>query len=121
MHPRLIASSLVLGALVTSQAALSAQHQIFSLDGDAIYDELGISVAGVGDVDKDGQPDFAIGAHQIAGIGFVRVHSGADGRVLHTFRGDNLDDTFGRSVARIGDVDKDGFADILVGAPQECG
>ena len=61
-------------------------------------------VAGVGDVDDDGVPDFA-------GAGSsVRVWSGADGSQLHFIPGAD-------SVAGIGDLNGDGNADFVVGSP----
>jgi hypothetical protein len=49
------------------------------------------------------------------------VHSGADGRALHTFTGETAGEGLGTSPANVGDVDGDGHADILVGAWQYAG
>ena len=38
--------------------------------------------------------------------------------VLYTFNGDLPDDSFGRSVSAAGDVNGDGYADLIVGAPE---
>jgi hypothetical protein len=46
----------------------------------------------------------------------VFVWSGNDGGLLHWFVGDSPGDFFGSDVDGIGDVDADGFADVLVGA-----
>ena len=42
--------------------------------------------------------------------------SGNDGKVLYTFNGDSAGDAFGWSVSGAGDVNKDGYADLIVGA-----
>jgi hypothetical protein len=53
------------------------------------------------------------------GGGYAKVYSGRDGAVLLTLEGeDRANDQFGRHAAGIGDVDGDGCADVVVGAPQ---
>ena len=44
--------------------------------------------------------------------------SGSDGTRLHTFTGENAGDAFGIGAPAIGDVNRDGFADLVVGAWQ---
>ncbi|MCU0725545.1 MAG: VCBS repeat-containing protein, partial [Planctomycetes bacterium] len=91
---------------------------IYTLTGDGSGEAFGRAVAGVGDVDGDGCPDFAVGSHfspTVTQIGFVRVFSGADGSTLHTFRGSGTPHRFGRSVSGAGDVNADGCSDIIVG------
>jgi FG-GAP repeat len=85
-------------------------------DGD---DEFGIALAGIGDVDGDGVPDVAIGAHHDdlpqANMGSVRVCSGADGSTIHLVKGDEDHDDLGHAVDGCGDVDLDGVPDFLGG------
>jgi hypothetical protein len=91
----------------------------------------GLAIAGAGDVDADGLADLVLGKDDVdpslagaayvvfgqAGdgvvdLGAVKAGTGA-GFVIHG--GDELDNA-GRSVAGPGDLDGDGFADLLIGA-----
>ena len=94
---------------------------LYTFDGDDAGDQLGISVSGAGDVNGDGFADLIVGARLDDNNGFdsgsVRVYSGIDGNVLYTFDGDNRFDELGVSVSGAGDVNGDGFADLIVGAP----
>lgn len=101
--------------------AARAQTALYTVTGNAAGDQLGKSVAGVGDVDADGRDDFAFGIPytDVGGpnSGSVQVRSGRTGAVLFTFNGLLPGDRLGESVARAGDVNRDGHADIIAGAP----
>jgi hypothetical protein len=88
-------------------------------NGSAANDRLGYDVDGVGDVDKDGHADFMGGAYQATagGPGYVRVWSGQTGALLREIQGQAADDDFGRTCAGAGDLNGDGWPDIVVGAP----
>lgn len=93
-----------------------------SAQGDDTHDELGISVAFLGDVNKDGFGDFAAGAQNataggLATAGAVRVHSGFDGVKLHEILGNATGDAYGSALAGLGDADGDGLGDWIAGAP----
>jgi hypothetical protein len=78
-------------------------------------DELGTGVEGVGDTNGDGIPDVA--ASGPAGPGVAYIYSGRDGHILHEFRSSRRDEIFGNHVSGAGDIDGDGFADVIIGAP----
>jgi hypothetical protein len=95
--------------------------------GESARDEAGDAVAGGGDVDGDGYDDVLVGAWLedasalSVGVAYLvrGVQSGdldlssADARMY----GASRDDWAGSSVAIPGDVNGDGYDDILVGAP----
>jgi large repetitive protein len=93
---------------------------LFTFNGDTAQDLLGISVSGAGDVDRDGVPDLIAGApgNAINGSfsGSARVYSGLNGELLYTFHGDSEGDYLGGAVSDAGDVNRDGSADVIVGA-----
>jgi len=91
---------------------------LWSADG-APGDELGTGVEAAGDTNGDGIPDVV--ASGPAGPGVARIYSGRDGRVLHEFRGPNAVENFGNHVSGTGDVDRDGYADVIVGSPGKDG
>jgi hypothetical protein len=87
---------------------------LWSADGRA-DDQVGTGVEGAGDTNHDGIPDVVAGA---PGGGRACVYSGRDGKVLRTFEAENpKDDAFGRHASGAGDVDHDGYADLIIGAP----
>ena len=98
---------------------------LFEFLGDSAGDYFGGSVASAGDVDDDGHPDMIVGAPLDDDFGndsgSARVFSGKDGSIIHTFYGDTSPDHFGISVSGAGDVNLDGYADVIVGAPHDGG
>jgi FG-GAP repeat len=78
---------------------------------------LGQGLASLGDVDHDGVGDFAIGApYAFLYQGRLLVISGATGSTHLDLGAPHTGTYFGCSVASIGDLDKDGTPDVLVGA-----
>ncbi len=115
----------------------------FIIQGDATADSLGNSVSAAGDIDGDGYDDLIVGARNgddggsNAGEAYViwgqaskeygtKVTTGAHDRwVVDTtslgdagfiIHGDEGGDRFGSSVSAAGDVNGDGYADLIVGA-----
>ena len=109
------------GSTLASTAALD-------WSGTAAGEELGAALAGVGDLDGDGFEDLAVGVPGgtggAAGSGRVEVFLGAaepDAIADATLAGPAAGDRFGAAVAAAGDVNGDGLADLLVGAPAADG
>jgi hypothetical protein len=85
----------------------------------AVNDRLGYDVDGAGDVDKDGWDDFMGGAYQptATGNGYVSVWSGRTGALIRKLNGQADGDSFGRTCAGAGDLNDDGWPDVVAGAP----
>jgi hypothetical protein len=83
------------------------------------YDFSGRSVSNAGDVNGDGYDDLIIGVPRVSACylmfgtsdGFVNMTEG------FTIFGAQSSDLTGWSVSGAGDVNRDGFADIVIGAP----
>ncbi|HEV8323216.1 MAG TPA: VCBS repeat-containing protein [Myxococcota bacterium] len=97
-----------------------------TLLGVAAVDVFGYSVDGAGDVNNDGFSDVIVGARQNdfggAEAGRAYVFFGGAGATFDAaadwvVTGAAANDFFGTAVAGAGDVNQDGFADIVVGAP----
>lgn len=91
--------------------------------GVGIGDQFGEAASGAGDVDGDGCGDLLAGAdkNDAAGpdAGSAWVFSGRTGAPLLLILGDDAGDRLGAAVCRAGDVDGDGFADVILGAPND--
>jgi len=107
-----------LAAALLLPTALPAQGTVIQeWLGDATGDEFGFAVDGAGDVDGDGVPDVIIGADRdddaATDAGRVSVYSGRTGLLLHRWDGSGTSAFLGADVAGVGDVDQDGFDDVL--------
>jgi len=80
-------------------------------------------VAGAGDVDNDGVPDYIVGAAEDGAVfqereGYVKVFSGATGNLIRSHAGEDLIDRFGAAVTGAGNTSPgdDDSDDYAVGA-----
>ena len=101
------------------------EHKLTASDG-AAGDNFGRSVSGAGDVDGDGYDDVVVGARgdddngTTSGSAYVYygtstgISTGSEDKLL---AGDGATkDIFGWSVSGAGDIDADGYDDLVVGA-----
>ncbi|MBK8984457.1 MAG: FG-GAP repeat protein, partial [Ignavibacteria bacterium] len=93
-----------------------------TMTGDSISTELGYSVSGAGDVNGDGYADVLAGGNKFSnekGRAFIFFGGNIMNNVADVrMTGENSGDNFGISVSDAGDVNKDGFSDVIVGANQ---
>lgn len=99
---------------------------ISGADGSILFEQwgpvdlrgFGVSMAFIGDVNRDGQADYAVGMSdaRVGGqiyTGFVNCYSGRDQSLLWQRFGSGLYDFFGDPLATAGDVNGDGMPDLL--------
>ena len=98
---------------------------LFSYESPLSNERLGSAITGLGDVDGDTVPDYAVGAPGASfdpfasdHLGRVEVWSGATNTLLYEVFGEEADADFGAALASLGDVTGDGIEDFIVGAPQ---
>ncbi len=115
--------------VVISGADGAVIHDLWGRCTASYYDgntKFGKSVAGMGDLNGDGFDDFAVGIPALdvyfnknfVNHGEVIVISGAEGDTLHIWHaGMDFYDLygFGNVLDNVGDVDRDGFNDIIIG------
>jgi hypothetical protein len=92
--------------------------------GTAAQQGLGHAVLLWEDVDGDGRADYAIGSPTpwLSGnTSSVAAFRGIDGTPLWSPNSAAWNDMYGWSLARLGDVNGDGIAELLAGAPQDPG
>jgi hypothetical protein len=106
-------------------------------DGDC-GDAYGDTIAALGDLDKDGVPDFAVGAWRYEGYrGYVAIYSGRTGSPLATLYGggtltrgkgpvapgdcDGIGPGLGKSIVPLGDLDGDSVPDFSIGSDFDSG
>jgi hypothetical protein len=100
----------------------------WTADGIQAFANLGLSVAGAGDVNGDGYGDVIVGApsydqgqtNEGKALVYLGSPSGLGADASWVAEGNQAGAYFGFSVSDAGDVNGDGFGDVVVGAPRHA-
>ena len=93
-----------------------------TLNGENLWDSFGCSVSGAGDVNNDGYHDVIVGASNYnTSTGRAYIYYGGaamnpNPSAALTINGKGTSNRFGSSVSGAGDVNNDGYEDLIVGA-----
>jgi len=109
-------------------ATIDASAADVKLIGEDANDNFGYGMSGAGDVNNDGFDDVIVGAEydddggNLSGVAFIFFGSASLPAIIDASNanvklvGEDADDQFGDSVSAAGDVNNDGFDDVIVGA-----
>ena len=81
--------------------------------------ELGVSVSSAGDVNGDGYSDVIIGIPNITGNAYIYFGGASMDNSADVTMTGQANSLFGLSVSEAGDVNGDGYSDVIVGAPAD--
>jgi len=110
---------------------IDASNADVKLIGEDAADNFGFSVAGAGDFNDDGIDDVMVGADAdddgggASGVAFIFFGSPTLEGIIDAsladvkLVGESVNDNFGISVSRVGDVNDDGVGDVIVGARRD--